>query len=80
MCTLVGGVPVAVKRARSRNVGAGRKCAGTRAREITEHLLEGTAVLLPGDFDLTEGGSVRLYLDGELMPSNCPVDLKFWDA
>ena len=54
--------------------------AGTRAREITEHLLEGTAVLLPGDFDLTEGGSVRLYLDGELMPSNCPVDLKFWDA
>ena len=77
VCTLVQGVPAGVNvyvRATS------EQAARTRAREIMDHLLEGTIVLGPGDFDLTDGELVRLYLDGELMSAECDVDLDSWDA
>ena len=37
-------------------------------------------VLRPGDFDLTDGESVRLYLDSSLMRSDGPVDRESGDA
>ncbi len=73
VCTLVEGVPAGVN-VRVRAVSV--RTARARAAEIMDHLLEGTTVLGPGDFDLTDGESVRLYLDGALMLGDCPVDLE----
>jgi hypothetical protein len=71
VCTLVQGVPAGV------NVSVhatSEQAARTRAGEILDHLLEGTTVLKPGDFDLIDGERVRLYLDGGLMSADCDVD------
>lgn len=77
VCTLVESVSAGVNvRVRATSEHAAR----TRAREIMDHLLEGTTVLRPGDFDLTDGESVRLYRDRELVSADCDVDLEFWDA
>lgn len=77
VCTLVEGVPAGVNvRVRATSV----RTARTRAAEIMDHLLEGTTVLGPGDFDLTDGESVRWYLDGALMLGDCPVHPESWDA
>ena len=71
VCTLVEGVRARVNvRVRVASVQEAR----TRLGEIMDHLLEGTTVLGPGDFDLADGGSVRLYLDGELIQGECPID------
>ena len=44
------------------------------------YLLNGTTALRPGDFDLTDGEWVRLYLDDSLMRSDGPVDREFGDT
>ncbi len=73
VCMLVEGVPAGVNvRVRATSETAAR----TRSHEIMDHLLEGTTVLGPGDFDLTDGESVRLYLDGSLMSADCDVELE----
>jgi len=58
VCTLVEGVRAGVNvRIRATSVQE----AGTRAGEIMDNLLKGTTVLWPGDFDLADGESVRVY-------------------
>ena len=75
-CTLVKGVPAGVNvYVRATSVEAARE----RARAILNDVWEGTTVLRPGDFDLTDGEHVRLYLDGELMSADCDVELASWD-
>lgn len=64
VCTLAAGVPAGVNvRVRATSIRAAR----ARAHEIMDHLLEGVTVLGPSDSDLTDGESVRLYLDRTLM-------------
>ena len=77
VCTLVEGVPAGVN---VRVLATSVQVVRTRAREIMDQLLKGTTVLRPGHFNLTDGESVRLHLDGELMPSDCPVTLESWDS
>ena len=74
VCTLVEGVPAGVN---VRVCAPSEQAARTRARGIMDYLLEGTTLLGPGDYDLTDGESVRLYLDGSLVQDDCLVDREF---